>query len=484
MRDHKTRMHRVKVRTIALHGILLLGAVCVMKASEASPKKGPDKPNIVFVLFDDMGYGQPQSYNSESALHTPNFDRFAKEGMQFTDAHSAASVCTPTRYGVLTGRYPSRIGKYGVLGTYSAPIIPKDRMTVASLLKQQGYATACIGKWHLGMNWDADKEQKKNEGSIPVGTKMTGGPNDLGFDYFFGYTHARNIGTIIEQDRVVVNVDPVENQPQMIKKAVEWLDQRKTNEPFFLYFPICPPHMPVIPSSEYLGKSGAEDLVKHDPNYGDWLYQGDAMLGQILATLEKNHLADNTIVFVASDNGAEHRAYDPLRDSKRSIYEGGHRVPFAVRWPGQVKPGSVNAHTICLNDLMATAAAVTGATVPDNAGEDSVNLLPELLGASKEGVHEATVHQSSHGDLAIRKGPWKLIFKADGTKELYNIETDLSESKDLTATQPQLVSDLTVLMQRYIDTGRSTPGAPQTNSVSISLAGRKQGKAEDSGEPE
>jgi len=442
------------------------------------------RPNVVFVLFDDMGWGQPQSYSPESTLRTPNLDRLAQEGMRFTDAHSASAVCTPTRYGALTGRYPWRIGRYGVLDTYSKPIIPTDRMTVASLLKQQGYATACIGKWHLGMNWGTRKKDA-DPTVIPRDTKMTDGPNALGFDYFCGFTHARNIGTVIEQDRVVAHVEPVENQPLMLKKALEWIDRRKASEPFFLYFPMCPPHLPVVPAPEYVGKSGAEDRVKKDPQYGDWLFQGDAMLGRILAALERNHLAENTLVIAASDNGAEHRSYEPLRESKRSIYEGGHRVPFVVRWPGQVKPGSVNGHTVCLNDLLATVAEAIGARLPDNAGEDSVSLLPEFRGTATVGVREATVHQSSRGDLAIRQGPWKLVFLADGAKELYNLETDLSETKDLAATRPEVVARMSALMQGYIDNGRSTPGAPQKNAVPVSLkGGRRQNPTEASGEPE
>jgi len=427
------------------------------------------RPNIIFVLFDDLGYGQPQSYNPTSALRTPNLDKFAKQGMRFTDAHTAAAVCTPTRYGVLTGRYPSRLGQFGVLTTFSKPIIPPSRATVASLLKAQGYITACIGKWHLGMDWVDGKPGSEKE--VPIGAKMTGGPNALGFDFFYGFTHARNIGTIIEQDHVVAHVEPVQNQPIMLKKAVEWLDQRKAGEPFFLYYPLGIPHEPVVPSDEFAGKSGAQDVVKKDPKYGDWLYEGDAFLGKILEALDRNHLAENTLIIVTSDNGAERRAYAPLRESKRSIYEGGHRVPFVVRWPGKVKPGSVNDHTVCLNDLMATAAEIVGSIIPDNAGEDSVSLLPELLGTTTSGTREATVHQSSAGALAIRQGPWKLIFHKDGKRELFNLQTDLSEKKDVLAANPEVVAKLTALMQRYIDNGRSTAGAAQKNDFNLSITG-------------
>ncbi len=446
----------------------------IVLAFAAAARAAGQRPNIIFVLFDDLGWGQPQSYNPHSALRTPNLDTLAAQGMRFTDAHAAAAVCTPTRYGVLTGRHPSRLGQFGVLTTFSKPIIPPSRTTVASLLKAQGYTTACIGKWHLGMNWVEGKPGSEKE--VPIGAKMAGGPNALGFDYFHGFTHARNIGTIVEQDRVVAHVEPVENQPLMARKAVEWLDQRKAGEPFFLYYPLGIPHEPVVPSDEFAGKSGAQDVVKKDPQYGDWLYEGDAFLGQIMGALERNHLADNTLIIATSDNGAEHRAYAPLRESKRSIYEGGHRVPFVVRWPGKVKPGSVNDRTVCLNDLIATAAEITGAQIPDKAGEDSVSMLPELLGTSQDRTRAAALHQSSSGDLAIRRGPWKLIFKADGSRELYNLEADLGETNDVLAANVELAASLTALMQRHIDEGRSTPGPAQKNDFDLSITRNSQGK--------
>lgn len=444
-----------------------LASLLLLVASTHCPAAA--KPNIVFVLFDDMGWSQPQSYVVDSTLRTPHLDRLAAQGMRFTDAHSAAAVCTPTRYGVLTGRYPSRLGQFGVLTTFSPPIIPKSRMTMASLLKQHGYRTAAVGKWHLGLNWVDGKPG--NETTVPLGAKFTDGPNALGFDYFCGFTHARNIGTILEQDRVVAHTTAVENQPLLLKKALEWIGQRKKDEPFFLYFPMCPPHAPVVPAPEFLGQSGARDLVGKDGKYGDWLYQGDAMLGQLLAALDRHGLADNTLVIATSDNGAEHRAYAPLRESKRSIYEGGHRVPFVARWPGRIQPGSVNDHTICLNDLMATAAEIVGATLPPDAGEDSVSLLSALLGAARPPVREATVHQSMTGDLAIRQGPWKLVFLKGNRQELYNLQSDLGETSDVSAAHPKIVTRLTALMQSIIANGRSTPGAPQKNDVAISIDG-------------
>jgi arylsulfatase A len=446
--------------------IRLVFAVCAGSFNSASA--APAKPNILFVLFDDLGWAQPQCYDAQSALRTPNLDRLAREGMRFTDAHSASAVCTPTRYGVLTGRYPWRIGQFGVLTTYSPPIIPPSRPTVASLLKQQGYATACVGKWHLGMNWVDGKPG--TESQVPLGARLTGGPNAVGFDYFCGFTHARNIGSIIEQDRVVEHVAAVDNQPRMIAKAVKWLEERKAGEPFFLYFPMCPPHEPVVPAPEFTGKSGAVDVVKQNPKYGDWVFQGDHMLGQLLAALERKGLAQDTLVIATADNGAEGRAYAPLRESKRSIHEGGHRVPFVVRWPGRVKAGSVSDQPVCLNDFMATAAEITGAKLPAGAAEDSVSLLPALLGQPAP-PRDGIVHQSAAGDLALRQGPWKLIFHRDGRRELFNLATDLGETRDVLAANREAAAAMEAVMQRFITNGRSTAGPPQTNNAPVTLTG-------------
>jgi arylsulfatase A len=427
------------------------------------------KPNIVFILFDDMGYGQPPCYRDGSEFKTPNLDRLAREGMRFTDAHTASSVCTPTRYGVLTGRYPCRIGQFGVLTTFSAPIIERDRTTVASLLKEHGYHSACIGKWHLGVTWDPNQERK--EQAVAIGAQFTDGPTALGFDLFWGYTHARNIGMILGQDRVAAKVAPVEVQPLLAEKAVAYVDERaKAGGPFFLYLPLCPPHTPIVPAAEFIGRSGVDA-------YADWLYQGDWVTGQILDALDRHGLAGNTLVIATSDNGAAGRVYAPLRGCKTSIYEGGHRVPFLARWPGRVKPGSVCNDTVCLNDLLATCADLVGAKPPDAAGEDSVSILPDLLGTAAGPLREATVHQSPGRDLAIRQGPWKLIFLKNGTRELYNLESDLSETQSVADANPEVVERLTALMQKYIADGRSTPGARQANGAAISIDGSGQGKA-------
>ncbi len=446
----------------------LVGAWTISLAAE--------KPNIIFVLFDDMGYGQPPSYNPDSALRTPNLDKLCTQGMRFTDAHSSSGICTPTRYGLLTGRYPSRIGQFGVLTTYSPPIIPASRLTIASMLKSQGYDTAIIGKWHLGMNW-IDVEDKKAE-VTPIGSRMKDGPQAVGFDYFYGFTHARNIETIIEQDRVVKHVAAIENQPLMMEKTLEWLDQRKADEPFFLYFPMCPPHNPIVPAEQYIGKSGARDLVKNDKKYGDWVYQGDDMLGQIMDKLDDLKLADNTLLIAAADNGAAGRAYVPLRASKSSIYEGGHRVPFVVRWPGRVKEGSIWNETISLTDTLATLAQVTGAALPSNAGEDSFSYLPALLRQTDQSTHQGVVAQSGPGDLSIRQGHWKALFHRSGKRELFNLKDDISETNDVLSSNPKIANEMTEMFQEFIDRGRSTPGAVQKNEFrGLSLDGMASKKS-------
>ncbi|MBI5834120.1 MAG: arylsulfatase [Armatimonadetes bacterium] len=473
-------MDRRELLRTSLAGSALAVARAFGQPPEAPAGPPAAPPNIVFILFDDLGYGEPPSFRAESRFKMPTLDRLTREGMRFTDAHTAAAVCTPTRYGVLTGRYPMRIGQFGVLKTFSAPIIEAERLTVPALLRQQGYHTAAFGKWHLGMNRAVPASVKASEKALPVGTTAGDGPTARGFDTFCGYTHSGNIGMVIEQDRVAANLPPVEVQPWLAGRTVDYIDQRaKTGQPFFLYVPLSTPHLPIVPAPEYKGTTGVSE-------YADWIAEGDGVTGRILDALERNELADNTLVIVTSDNGAEQRVYPPLRGSKRSIYEGGHRVPFIARWPGKIKPGATCADVVCLNDLMATAAQVTGARLPDGAGVDSVSLLPDLLGTAQAPVREATVHQSSAGDLAIRQGPWKLIFAVSGARELYNLADDLSETKDVLVRYPDVAARLTTLMRQYIANGRSTPGPNQANAYTPRLRdaddaagkpGRRAGRA-------
>jgi arylsulfatase A len=445
--------------------LLALLALFCTRGGKASLSADSDRPNIVVIVFDDMGYGEPPCYRPESPFRLPNVDRLASEGMRFTDAHSASAVCTPTRYGLLTGRYPMRIGDYGVLQTYSAPVIEKGRLTVAELMRRNGYRTAAIGKWHLGMRWPGVKphDGHRKENPPPLGTFAMAGPTTRGFEYFCGYTHAENIGMILEQDRVIANFEPSAVQPYLAQKAVSYVDESaRKGRPFFLYVALAVPHEPVVPAAEFQGKGNGTA-------YGDWLYEGDWVTGQVLDALERNKLAENTIVIVTSDNGAARRVYAPLRGCKTSIYEGGHRIPFIVRWPGRIGAGSVCEDTVCLNDLMATCADLVGVKLPPNAGEDSVSILPDLLGTANGPLREATVHEAPSGDLAIRRGPWKLIFLKNGVEELYNLQRDPGETQDIAAQNRPLVDEMRQLMERYIASGRSTPGPNQSNRAAIQL---------------
>jgi len=333
---------------------------------------------------------------------------------------------------------------------------------VASFLKGQGYHTACIGKWHLGIKWVDGKPGTEKQ--LPIGAQLTDGPNALGFDYFYGFTHARNIGSIIEQDRVVANVKGVENQPLMIKQALQYIEERsREKKPFFLYFPMCPPHSPIVPAAEFVGKSG---MAGKEGKYADWVYQGDHMLGQIMDALKRADQEKDTLLIVTGDNGAAKRPYPPLREAKSSIYEGGHREPFVARWPGKIKAGSLNHDVICLNDLFATCTDILGADLPPDAAEDSVSILPGLLGKATGPMREATINQAPAG-LAIRQGSWKLIMYRNGKRELYNLKDDVSETKDLSRANTEVARRLEKLLQSYIDRGRSTPGPVQKNEFEL-----------------
>jgi len=419
-------------------------------------------PNIVFVLADDMGYGDAACLNKDSKIATPNLDRLATEGMIFTDAHTGAAICTPTRYGLLTGRYAWRTGLKGVLEENSRPLIRADELTVARFLHELGYHTACIGKWHLG--------------KITNGDRIEQGPITRGFDHFYGFQYARGIENLFENDRAAPKLTAVEVLPEIARRAVAYLDQRaQERKPFFLYLPLNSPHTPIVPSPEFAGRSGL------DP-YGDFVMQSDGALGQVLAALDRNQLRDNTLLIFASDNGSPHTKQTQghasnfhFRGQKGTIYEGGHRVPFVARWPGQVKAGSTCPHTICLGDFLATCAELTQQKLPENAGVDSVSFLPHLLGKSHGTLREATVHHDGSATFALRKDQWVLIFpragknnkQAPSEPELYDLAKDIRQTKNLAREHADLVADLTRLMQRYVDHGRSTPGPAQRNDVSV-----------------
>jgi arylsulfatase A-like enzyme len=363
------------------------------------------------------------------------------------------------------------------------------------LLKRNGYHTAIIGKWHLGFTIEGAGKKGGSKGKLegaPIGAITTDGPVSRGFDEFFGFHHARMMKSVFEKDRVTQIIEPVDVLPALVKRSANYITERsKSGQPFFLYLPLNSPHTPIVPSKEWQGKSGLGD-------YGDFVMQTDWAMGEVLASLDKAGVTANTLVIVTSDNGCsraakihalEKQGHFPsanLRGSKADIWEGGHRVPFCVRWPGKVKPGSQSSLLICLTDLMATCADILGAQLPDNAGEDSVSILPALLGTDKAPLHETVVHHSINGSFAIRQGNWKLALCADsggwtspkpGSKEakklpvtqLYDLSTDQAESKNRQATHPEVVARLTKLLEQLIANGRSTPGVTQANDAEIQI---------------
>lgn len=502
---------RLLILLILSSGMLTLSVSCKKQSGETLP-------NIIYILADDLGYGDVSAMNPESAWETTYIDQIAKEGIRFTDAHTGSAVCSPTRYGVLTGRYSWRTSlKQGVLWSWDPPLIRQEETTVGKLLQEKGYTTACVGKWHLGLGW---QYHAADPDSVDFSRTVTGGPTTLGFDYFFGITASLDIPpyVYIENDkptRIPVNYtmnpsdyswwrkgltgDDFEHEqvlPVLTGKAVAFIDRHmETNpsEPFFLYFPLPAPHTPILPTDEFKGKSETNP-------YGDFMLQVDHTVGQILKSLEAHLISENTLIIFTSDNGCSPEAnyaelarygHDPsfhFRGHKADIFEGGHRVPFLARWPGKIKAGTKNHQVICLTDLLATLADITGTEPDPAAGVDSYSLLPALLGESEQVVREATVHHSVNGSFAIRKGPWKLILcpgsggwsypKPDTPEigslppfQLYNLDTDIREAENLVDQYPEIVDELSELLRQYIEDGRSTPGPTQANVASETWPG-------------
>jgi len=407
--------------------------------------KAGEHPNIVYILADDLGYGDVSCYNSESKIPTPNIDQLAAQGMRFTDAHTPSAVCTPTRYGILTGRYCWRTRlKYRVLDGFDPPLIEEDRLTVPALLKKSGYATGCVGKWHLGMQWtdsqgnpvpavSIDRKIRPRVGDdVDFSQPITGGPTDRGFDWYFGISASLNMSPFcfIKNNRpVIIPRIPSERihteflsvdkgvrspdftitsvMPTLTGQAVRYIERHSresADQPFFLYFPLTAPHLPLVPNNEFRGKSQAGE-------YGDFVVEVDATVGAILDALQRSGLTENTLVIFTSDNGGLYHWWVPqevddlknyrlnqrakyvkerghqgnahLRGTKADIWEGGHRVPFIARWPDHVPAGTTSPELIELTDLMATSAAITETELPTGAGEDSRNILPALLGKKR-----------------------------------------------------------------------------------------------------
>lgn len=486
------------------------------------------KPNIVVILADDLGYGDVRCNNRERGkIATPNIDRLAAEGMRFTDGHSSSGVCSPSRYALLTGRYHWRTRlQAGIVGMFEAPLIAPDRLTVAGLLKQHGYRTACIGKWHLGWSWpipgpkrslfyrhpgapnDPPTEEQRAIWADVFTKPIAGGPTTRGFDEYFG-TDVPNWPPycFIENDRTVgipsefLRADLLKNHqasiqgpalpgwrlepilPKLGDRACEFIERsaKATTEPFFLYLPLTAPHTPLAVNAEWRGKSGLGV-------YADFVMETDSVVGRVLNTLENTGMAKNTLVVFTSDNGCApyigaadmekqgHYPSGPLRGHKSDAWEGGHRVPFLVRWPGVVKAGSRCDQLVLQADLMATFAEILDTKLPDNAGEDSFSLVPLLRGENMP-VRESGIHQSSKGLLAVRKGSWKLIVgKGSGgwgkgddehPAQLYNLSDDLAESQNLYADKPDVVAGLKLHLEKLIADGRSTPGPAMKNDVVV-----------------
>ncbi|MFN3168750.1 MAG: sulfatase family protein [Phycisphaeraceae bacterium] len=423
-------------------------------------------PNIVFILADDMGYGDARCYNAASKIPTPNLDTLAAQGMKFTDAHSPSSVCTPTRYALLTGRYcwRTRLTK-GVLWGFDKPLLEDERITLPEMLRatRAQYATACIGKWHLGWVWTGKDGEpinqrfpRNDQGEkalqvVDFTRPIAGGPIEHGFDLYFG-DDVPNFPpyTFIENDRVTAPPTELKPntmfgdpgpmapgwdlqavQPAITERAVAYIESREQRgEPFFLYMPLNIPHTPIVPDEPYQGKSEAGP-------YGDFVAQVDGVVGRVMRALEQAGLADNTIVIFTSDNGSpardghaepgpdgngrvrgatphsvtqkySHVPNAPWRGLKADIWEAGHRVPMIVRWPGVVEPGSTSDQLVCLVDWYATFAEVHGMELAGDQAEDSFSLLPILRGVD-EPVRTSLVHHSGNGTFAIRVGDWKLI---------------------------------------------------------------------------
>jgi arylsulfatase A-like enzyme len=490
--DSRFFLHWLGV-SVAAFIFTIASAFAVAPAKEGGGQK---QPNIIVLLCDDLGYGDVQCLNPERGkIPTPHLDALAKSGMIFTDAHSASAVCTPTRYGLMTGRYPWRTTlQKGVVQGFAPALIAADRPTVASFLKSQGYHTAILGKWHLNFLYTDPKTGAKLEGRkvpqglAPVGSKIPDGPTSRGFDSFHGFHHAGDMECVIENDAVVEHDDPINMLPRLTKKAVAYLDERAKdkNTPFFLYLPYGSPHAPIVPSKEWQGKSGLNA-------YADFVMQNDDSVGQILAALEKNGQRENTLILFSSDNGCSaktanikelnkhgHFPSAGYRGYKTELWEGGHRVPFLASWPARIQPGSTNNSTICLNDLFATCAELLGVKTPPNSCEDSVSFLPAFQNQPIPSTRAGIVHHSINGFFSYRSGDWKLLLARDGgaaserklakpptlpKAQLYDLASDPAETTNLYETNPTQADELLADLKNDIQRGRSTDGPESANDI-------------------
>lgn len=501
--------------------LILASAFVLFGSAFAADKSSPTeasaaRPNIIVIYTDDQGFGDASCLNPVGKFQTPNLDRLAMEGISFTNGHSGDTVCTPSRYALLTGRYCWRTTrKQGVMGAEGECLITDDRMTLASLLRDCGYDTAMVGKWHLGMDFPGKSHQDR-DWSQPVKDM----PLDKGFDYFYGIPASLNYGVLAwfegrhakvpptvftakkpndrhvdyrimppyqdtpEETKEVVGTRGMEVAPDFIDnqclmrftdKAIEWMsgkaDAAKGGKPFFVYLPYTSPHYPVCPLPEFHGKGEAG-------GYGEFVIETDHHVGRILDFLAASGLDENTMIVFSSDNGPEtswkqrieefgHDSSGIYKGGKRDIYEGGHRVPFFVRWPGGIKaPGRTSDALVGQVDLLATFAEITGTALPENAGEDSVSFAKVLSDAGT--VHERLplINHGVDGRFSITEGNWKLILEHKKDKlELYDLASDPGEETNVVASHPEMVKSLTAKISDIVIRGRTTPGAVQSNDT-------------------
>lgn len=463
---------------------------CLLLISFAWVSLAAEKPNIVILLADDMGYGDPHCFNPHSKIATPNIDRLAREGLRFTDAHAPGPLCHPSRYGLITGRYPFRTD---ITKWPAQPLIHRGQITIASLLKAQGYQTAMVGKWHLGF--------QENGYDQP----LTGGPVDHGFDTFFGTRASTDIapyfwirgdravmpptghiaerhtegwtphqGAFLREGDIAPDYAHTNVLPRLTDEAVTLVRLHKgKSQPLLFYLAFTAPHTPWLPTSEFAGKSGAG-------MYGDFVQMVDAEVGRVLKALDEAGMTDDTLLIFTSDNGPVwypadvarfgHDAAGGLRGMKSDAWEAGHRMPFIVRWPGKVKAGSQSKQTICFTDLLATFADVCGAKLAAGAGPDSFSFLPVLLGRQPEDkpIRGPIVMQAgSTGAMMIRSGDWKLIDQlgsggftkpskikpgpGDPAGQLYNLRDDPAEAHNRYLEQPETVARLKAEMKKIVE---------------------------------
>lgn len=503
----------MKTYCLSLLSLSLLVIGCSSPVEESA-----EFPNIIYVLADDLGYGDISCYNDQGKIPTPNIDKLSQNGVRFTDAHSSSAVCTPTRYSTLTGRYNWRTRlKSGVLTGKSKALIPNDRTTVASMLKKQGYKTGFVGKWHLGWDWGLTTDtlggigwQPTDFGNIDFSQPITNNPNDLGFDYAYGHAGSLDMApyVYVENGKVTALPDTItvdkgdytwwregptapdfiheQVTPHFFEKAIEFIGENKGETPFFLYLALPSPHTPILPTEEWLGKSQLNP-------YADFVMMIDDYMGQLMGALEAQGMQENTMVVFTSDNGCSPEAnfevlgekgHDPsyiYRGHKADIYEGGHRVPYLVHWPAKIKASSTSEQLVCSTDLLATCAAIVGYSLADNEGEDSFSYLSLLENPQGEHARKDIIHHSINGSFAIRKGSHKLIMSAGSAGwsyptpkqvknmdslpaiQLYDLATDPAETTNLQASENEQVQTLQALLAGYIRQGRSTPGTPQQN---------------------